>query len=88
LGTNLFQLALIFQERLKAQRTTEDRILLEWLFPSLGNLDFRKLLAASQHSDVAKVAYLAMQGGKLEQLHVITQGVHCMNLLGAIWVSN
>ena len=74
-GINLVQLALIFQEKIKARLNAEERMLREWLFPSLGNVDFRKLLAVSQRSDIVKGTYLTKQGEKLGQLHVITQGV-------------
>lgn len=75
LGINLVQLALIFHEKIKSRLNAEERMLREWIFPSLGNVDFRKLLAVSQRNDIAKGTYLVKQGERLGQLHVITQGV-------------
>lgn len=54
--------------------SVQERALREWLFPTLGDVDFQQLLQASTRSYPTAGTFLATQGEKLDQLYIIIQG--------------
>ena len=73
-GANVLQLLLAYREKVRAKLTTEERALREWLFPTMGDADFHRLLKVGKRSEIMAGTFLATQGEKLEQLHFITNG--------------
>ncbi|MBC7917769.1 MAG: cyclic nucleotide-binding domain-containing protein [Rhodoferax sp.] len=71
---NLAQVVHITHRAAGIKLSGQERALREWLFPALGDVDFQQLLQVSTRSYPIAGTFLANQGEKLEQLHIIIQG--------------
>jgi len=74
IAVNLAQLARMRRGRNSARLTAQEKALRAWLFPSMGEMDFRELLQVGNRNVAPAGTFLATQGERLEQLHVIIQG--------------
>lgn len=71
---NAVQLARVRRSQSNAKLTAQEKALRAWLFPSMGEMDFRELLKVGNRNIAPAGTFLATQGEHLEQLHVIIQG--------------
>lgn len=71
---NLVQVVRIKRKAAGIILSAQERALREWLFPTLGDVDFQQLLKVCTRSYPIAGTFLANQGDKLEQLHIIIQG--------------
>lgn len=62
------------RKRSHAKLSAQEKALRSWLFPSMGDVDFKALLQVSNRSIAPAGTFLVNQGEQLEQLHVILQG--------------
>ena len=74
IAVNAAQLARMRRGQSRARLTSQEKALRAWLFPSMGEMDFRELLQVGNRNIAPAGTFLATQGEHLEQLHVIIQG--------------
>lgn len=68
------QLARIRRKKTRSTLNAQEKALRAWLFPSMGDMDFRQLLQVGNRNITPAGTFLATQGEPLDQLHVIIQG--------------